>query len=256
MHSPASVDRCFTFINCQLAPPDRPAHHPEQPLGIRTVTISRQAGSGAHSIAGKVTELLQAEAPWPSCPWTIFDRNLVERVLEDHKLPSRLARFMREDTISEISDIMDELFGLHPSSWTLAHKTAETILHLAELGGVILIGRGAALVTARLNYVMHVRIVGSLERRLARLEETCKMDRRAAADFIHREDEGRKRFLRQYFDHDIDDPLLYHLTINTDLVTIDEAAHLIAHEVLRSRSHPSLFAARKPEPTLVPVEKS
>jgi hypothetical protein len=42
----------------------------------------------------------------------LFDRNLVEKVPVDHNLPARLARFMPEDRISQVSDTMDELFGL------------------------------------------------------------------------------------------------------------------------------------------------
>jgi hypothetical protein len=38
-----------------------------------------------------------------------------EKVLEYHHLPSRLARFMNEDRISEISDTMDDP-SLHPPS--------------------------------------------------------------------------------------------------------------------------------------------
>jgi hypothetical protein len=78
----------------------------------------------------------------------VFDRNLVDKVLEDHDLPAQLARFMPEDRASELSNIMDGLFGLHPHSETLVRKTAETILHLAELGNVVVIGRGSNIVTA------------------------------------------------------------------------------------------------------------
>ena len=83
--------------------------------------------------------------------------------MEDHDLPERVARFMPEDRASEISDTMEELFGLHPPSWLLVRKVTETILHLAELGNVILIGRGAAVITANLDHVFHVRLIGSLE---------------------------------------------------------------------------------------------
>ena len=41
--------------------------------------------------------MLQGQVPAGAPPWTIFDRNLVERVLEDHDLPARLAKFMPED---------------------------------------------------------------------------------------------------------------------------------------------------------------
>ena len=41
----------------------------------------------------------------------------------------------------------------------LVHKTAKTILQLAEMGNVIIIGRGANVVTAHMNNIFHVRLV-------------------------------------------------------------------------------------------------
>jgi hypothetical protein len=178
-----------------------------------------------------LAELLQARSPQASPPWTVFDKNLVEKVLEDHHLPSRLARFMREDRISEISDTMDELFGLHPPSWTLVRKTADTILRLAEVGHVILIGRGAHVITRNLDYVFHVRLVGSLERRVKYMQELEHLSADAARDLVRRDDVGRARFLKKYFKRDINDPLLYHLVINTDLICYDDAARMIADQV-------------------------
>ena len=56
--------------------------------------------------------------------------------------------------------------GLHPSSWTLVQQTNATILQLAQMGNVILVGRGATVITSKLNNVFHVRLVGSLEKRI------------------------------------------------------------------------------------------
>lgn len=226
------LERCLSFINCQIHPPHGtiPAYRDGEHR--RAITISRQAGSGAHVVAEKLAELLQGQEPQETCPWTIFDKNLVEKVLEDHHLPSRLGKFMREDRISEISDTMDELFGLHPPSWTMVHQTAESILHLAELGHVIIIGRGASIITRKLDYVFHVRLVGSLEKRAKYVQQRDpSLSERAALEMIQEEDHGRTRYLRKYFDKDVEDPLLYHLVINTDLVPYEEAARVIAGAV-------------------------
>ena len=139
---------------------------------------------------------------------------------------------MPEDRISEVSDTMDELFGLHPSSWTLVHKTADTILRLAELGHVILIGRGATVITRKLDSVFHVRLVGSFERRVQYIQELNHSTRQAAVEVVRREDLGRARYLKKYFDEEIENPLLYHLVINTDLVSYEEAAAMIADAVV------------------------
>lgn len=232
MNTEYGLERCRTFLNAQLQTAGKPGAAAKAGVARRAVSISRQTGSGAHNVAEKLAARLQALGPKFACPWTVFDRNLVEKVLEDHNLPQRLAQFMPEDRVSEIADAMDELFGLHPPSWTLVHQTTETILRLAELGNVILIGRGATIITGKLDYVFHVRLVGSLERRVKHIQEMNHLSKEAALDLIRREDRGRKRYLKRYFNTDLDDPLLYHLVVNTDLVSYDEAARIIADAVM------------------------
>ncbi len=229
----------MSFINCHLQSPRGPGSDHPAPPARRVVTISRQTGSGGHNVAQRLLGLLQS--PWASglCPWAVFDRDLVEKVLRDHNLPKRLARFMPEDRILEISDTMDELFGLHPSSWTLVHKTADTILRLAELGHVILIGRGANVITRKLDYAFHVRLVGAFETRVRYIQEMNQSTDAAARELVRHEDLGRARYLKKYFDEDIENPLLYHLVINTDLVPHEEAAEMIAQAVMGKLNVPA-----------------
>ncbi|MCL4786383.1 MAG: cytidylate kinase family protein [Verrucomicrobia bacterium] len=234
MDDAVGLDRCFAFINCQLRPADRSAGRDAEARRLPAVTISRQAGCGALVVAEKLAARLQACSPKGAPPWTVFDRNLMEKVLEDHHLPARLAKFLPEDRITELQDIMDEVFGLRPPSLTIVHQVTETILHLAELGGVILIGRGGNVITARLPNVFHVRLVAPLEQRVEHAHEYYGMTKKAARDFCLREDRGRKRYLKKYFHADADDPLLQHLTINTGLVDYDEAARIIA-DAMRNR---------------------
>lgn len=243
MNPPVDFGRCLTFINCQLLPNAKAVLPAESKLRWRVVTISRQAGTGGHFIAEKLAELLQAQSPEGSPSWIIFDRNLVERVLADHHLPARLEKFMPEDRISQIEDTLDELFGLHPPSWTLVEKTGETMLRLAELGNVILIGRGGNVITSRLDYAFHIRLVGSLDARTTFIKADRHLDERAARELIQQEDDGRRRYLKKYFHKEIDDPLLYHLVINTPVVGHAAAANLIAHTMC-SNGEP-VFSAQK-----------
>jgi len=227
-----SLERCLSYIDCHLQSPHGPAHVSRQ-VHAPAVTISRQTGAGGIPIADKLAERLNAHRPRGTVTWTVFHKNLVEKVLEEHHLPARLAEFMPEDKVSGIADAVEELLELHPSSWSLVRQTTETILGLAELGHVILVGRGANVITARLSHVFHVRLVGSLDQRAVRVQEHYRLGRRAALAFLRREDAGRARYLRKYFKKDVDDPLLYHLTINTDNVSMEEAAEMIGSAVLR-----------------------
>lgn len=233
-HEPA-FDKCRAFIDCQLQATKSPHYHP--PLEPRCITLSRLTGSGAHAIADHLALYLQQQDTPAHCPWTVFDRNLVEKVLEDHHLPKNLAQFMKEERISEIDNAVEELLGLHPSQWTLVEHTTDTILRLAEMGNVILVGRGASIITRHLKGAFHVRLVASPERRLQRVIEYYHLERTQAMDFMLTEDRNRERYLRKYFGKELDDPLIYHLTINTDLISNEEAVRLIGDAVIRrSRS--------------------
>lgn len=235
------LERCFAFINCQLNPGGKATYVAETD-SRRFITISRQGGCGAHAVAEKLAERLQARTPPDSCPWAIFDRNLVEKVLDDHHLPKRFEKYMPEDRNLEIADVMEELFDLHPSSWTLVHKTCESILRVAQLGRCIFIGRGADLITDRLEHGFHVRLVGSVEIRIERMMSLTGLDRPAAEARIAEQDRARRRFVKKYFDEDIDNPLLYELVINTDHFSLDEVARLIAEAAFAPHVHGKISA--------------
>ena len=82
-----------------------------------------------------------------------------------------------------------------------------------------------------MDHVFHVRLVGSLERRVKRLQELDGLGHEAALRRAQKEDVARRRYLKQFFGKSIDDALLYHLTINTDRVSLDEAAQMIFAEL-------------------------
>jgi len=187
-------------------------------------------GSGGRTVASQLAEYLAPHAPY-GCHWTIFDHELIKKVLEDHGLPARLAEFLPESSKPRLREMMSTLRGKLPSTTKLVEQTVETIWHLAEGGYVILVGRAANVVTARLPNVFHVRLVGSLENRIERVEEVYDFDRRAAEEYIRTQDTAKRNYLKEYFGQDIDDAQLYHLVINTDRIPYGETAKLIADAV-------------------------
>lgn len=189
------------------------SHRPDRQPAI---TISRQTGTRGHLIGEKLVDYLNKNNPTASRPWTLFDKGLISTVIEDHHLPARMVRYLPEDKVSEIASTIEEILGLHPSNWTLIHETMETILRLAELGNTVIYGRGGNIITAHLKKVLNVRLVGSMVRRIPQAAEQYDVSLEDAPSLIIKEDRGRKRYIKSYFDKDIDDPLLYGLFINTD----------------------------------------
>jgi Cytidylate kinase-like family len=232
MNGKSSFDKCLVYIGAQLESGSKNLRGQSRKRIEPSVAISRQTGAGGIPIAEHLAEYLQSHGPQTQRPWTVFDKNLVQQVLTDHNLPQEIARYMPEDRVSQISDMVEEVLGLHPASWTLLWQTTETILRLAALGNVILVGRAANVITGQLDNVFHVRLVGSETERVKLVEEFYHLNHRAALEFMRKEDRGRQRYLKRYFHRDIDDPLLYHLIINTDRISYEDATQLIGDSVL------------------------
>ena len=219
-----------SYLSSQAAAEEK-AYQPQQP----SITISRETGSGAVTIAQMVVERLNAvpKSPGDSASWMVFDRNLAKQVLIDHELPQKLERFMVEDARLPVEAIVEELLGLHPTQWTLAQHTTKTILRLAGLGRAILVGRGAEAITRRLPFVFHVRLVAPLEKRIQHASRYYNLTEEDAAKMIKEADHARGRYLRRYFDADVEDPLLYDLVLNTGRLGFVRTADLIAHAAMR-----------------------
>jgi hypothetical protein len=113
----------------------------ERREGRPFVTISRQAGAYGTTIAQMLAEYLVKQDRRKNSPWIVFDHELLKKVTEEHDFPETIAPYLSESAITEIDDILEELFGLHPAKSYLVHKMSETILHLANVGHVILVGR-------------------------------------------------------------------------------------------------------------------
>lgn len=224
----SALDQCNAYILRQLQNSKKSlsadAPRPSGPA----VTISYQTGAGAHEIAGLLAKRLQSADSKEDFPWTVFDHHLVGKVLEEHHLPQSLAKFMPEDRRSYIQDVIEEFAGVRPPSWVTAPQVAETVLHLADAGHVILVGRGASVITARMPNVFHVRLIAPLPMRITRVQETNHLTQEEASKFVAKSDRGRGRYAKAHFDVCVDDDLLYHLVINTDRIPIPEAVELIS----------------------------
>ena len=213
--------RAYLVSQKDRAGAGHPAHQP-------FVTISRQAGAGAETVAQLLAAKLNAKAGKDEQPWTVFDKNLISKVLEDQNLPQAIAKHVHEDKDTTMQALVGELLGIHPSMWTIFHHTSDTILKLARIGRAIIVGRGGNIITAKLKGGAHVRLVAPETVRLAHLETHFKLDDKAAQKYLHDEDAGRRRYVKTNFDRDIDDPLLYDAVLNTATLGFDRTADIIA----------------------------
>jgi cytidylate kinase len=228
MMSKSSIDRFGRYLSAQAI-----EGRNEFCLPRPAVTISRETGVGAAKIANAVAQQLDRDCSGEDgCPWAVFDRNLVKKILEDHQLSATMEKFMPKNAPFPLSDALETLLGLHPSSWNLREYADETIRRLAANGNVILVGRGAAIITSLLPNVLHVRLVAPFNLRVQNYAESYNITAKEAARVVRESDEARHRYVQTYFGVNVADPWLYDLVINTDRTGNELAAKIIASTVV------------------------
>ena len=224
MHSTTSINRYLEALSThRLKDGEKPP--PVRPF----LTISREVGAGGRSVGQKVVNILNASSH--EVPWTMFDKELIEVVREQHNLPENVARYMTEASVNDITDFVGEMLGLHPSSFELVRKTNETIITLARLGNTAIVGRGGNLLTRGMAGGFHVRLVAPMEWRLQHLQEIQKLSEKEASARLNNTDNNRRKYVRDHFDTDVEDILEYDCVINTGFLSFDAAAAMIVRHI-------------------------
>lgn len=209
-------------------------------MSLAIVTLSRQLASGGNSIACGVAQVLglrvvdlgvinqaAAEAGIPQI--TIEElgyegrRGLVERILrvvyEMPAVPTTLEPSSRDATAA--STIFDSFLSplYRPMSVSMREyaQIADMVIRdLAREGNIIVVGRAGQVVLKDVPGVLHVRIIASLDRRVAVLMEREGIDRRQATARLRASDRARADYLQRYHGANWADTILYDLVINTD----------------------------------------
>jgi cytidylate kinase len=201
------------------------------------ITISRQFMAGASEVAAHAAESLQ---------WTVVDDTLIDAVAErsefssddveglEESVPSFLERFAQSSALSSPENILSIPSAIEgPEALKLAHITREVIEELGHRQRLIFVGRAAAAVLASERDAIHVRLVASFEYRVRRAMTRLEIGESDARSTVEERDEGRERYHWELFGRDWNDPVNYHLVLNTEALGTAGSAEMI---VARARA--------------------
>ena len=122
-----------------------------------------------------------------------------------------------------------------------------TMHDLAEVGNVVIVGRGSYIILKDMPGVLRVGVVASVEDRIQTIMERERIDREDAEGTVEARDKARVNFFKRFFgiEHP-DSPELYHLVVNTSDVDLDYAVELVVQASValeEGRLRPKVTAA-------------
>lgn len=224
------VDLSKSYLFCQLKRSEIAGSDGYHPRLLPFITISREAGTGESNITQMLLEELGKSQHQSECPWTLYDKDLVKRVIDDYNLRA-MQGILPEKKFSDIQTMFEELFGLHPTKREMAHNISKTILKLADMGNAIIVGRGSFYITRHHSNGLHIRLIGSVQKRTKHMIEEYNLGVKQAEEYIKKEDMQRYDYVKKLFGVDLKEPHYYDLIINTDRITQREIVTMICEHV-------------------------
>jgi cytidylate kinase len=104
----------------------------------------------------------------------------------------------------------------------------ETIEQTAARGKAVIVAHAASYAIGHGDGVLRVLVTASPETRTTRVAEAEGLDQAGAARALKDSDAGRADYLKRFYDVREESPTHYDLVLNTDALSIEQAADLIA----------------------------
>lgn len=196
--------------------------------GYPFITISRQTGAGGNKLAEAIlSEMEKCSSSDLYAGWKVFDRDLCTLIAEEKDLDVVLEELLSEEYHSQFSEFINDFMRARTSQYEVLKRMFQITRTLTSVGKVVIVGHGSSFVTRDLPGGIHLRLVASEHDRVRAIMKTKALDKDAAKREIMRIDKERMHFVRDYFMHDIDDPLMYDVVWNTSAEPIEYLASTI-----------------------------
>jgi len=185
------------------------------------IAISREAGAGGAEIAQKAGEILG---------WPVFDRQLLDHMAEQYQLPRDMLEYVDEKKTNWLFECFGKwLSGRVVTQSEYISHLGQVVLMAARHTNTIFVGRGARFLLPG-DRGVSVHVVAPKKMRIERTMQLQGWPEAQAEQYVNQADAGRRKFVKEYFNHDVGDPHLYDLVINRRHIGITAAAGLIVEQ--------------------------
>lgn len=182
------------------------------------ITISRDPGAGGSEIARRLAKALGLD---------LIGGQIIQHVADSAKMSRRVIESLDEREVTFRETLLSSLFGENrPWPGDYLHHLTRVIGTIGIFGNVILVGRGANFILPK-ERVFRVRIIAPMDFRIKYLMEDRGYTKIEAEQFLVKKENNRKAFARKYFNTDINDPMHYDITINTEKIPMAAATESI-----------------------------
>ena len=203
------------------------------------ITISRQSGCEANEVARILCQKLNYQLLNKELMMDLAKELRQEPSQAEETPTSSKAAAWLERVLNPFYNPNDSLY-VDQKEISFASGQPLTIRQVRELiqaayarGNIVIVGRGSQVILASKPDVLHVRLIGSPEKRIQMWQKRASLSYDEAKKRMERRDRAHVDFVKNYFDADITQQAWYDLIISIDHFTKDAIAELILQALPR-----------------------
>jgi cytidylate kinase len=197
------------------------------------IAIGRELGAGGRAIGERVANLLGAQ---------LLDKQIVDLVAARIGAPASYVEARDENVEGFVERLFRLITAAQPEAygesgipdWSeerLVQLTAGIIEERAGNEPLVVIGRGAPVLLRKRDDVLRVFVTASTDVRAERVAARTGKPREEALREVKASDQRRAAYMQQHYGVDWRDARLYDVVINTDRLSFDDGARLVASTV-------------------------
>jgi cytidylate kinase len=200
---------------------------------MAVITISKEFGTESEKVASLVAQQLGYE---------YIGNSLIAEIAKELRISeseaeafrktsqSRILRLVDRYTCSIVQKVVDREHGcLDDKNY---YETTKRLVEKSyDAGDVIILGWGGQCILRGRPNTLHVHLKKDAETKINEVMEKRNLDHKAAKDYIEKEEDDSRAYVKEYFKEDWTDARLYDLIIDMGKNTVDKAVNMICDHV-------------------------
>ena len=201
---------------------------------MAVITISRQFGAGGITLGKMIADELG---------YTFADEDIVKMVAKEANVSPHWVETVEKEAGGKLSRIITKMVSKPLVERILKDERGYIdeemyldylvliIAQIADEGDVVILGRGSQYILDDHPDAYHILLINNVENRAKFMMEHYDLSRTKAEQVVNREDKRRMNLYRKLGKTDYDDSSLYHLVLNMNRISLEQAKKLVCNLV-------------------------
>ena len=201
---------------------------------MAVITISRQYGAGGKTLGKMIANKLD---------YTFADSDIIQQIAKEANVSPHWVESFEKEAGTKLSRVISSMVSQRWVDRILKDERGYLderiyldylvliVAKMADEGDVVMLGRGSQYILNDHPDAFHVLLINELEHRIKFIVDRYNVSEKQAARIVNNEDKRRLTLYHRLGKEDYDNPKLYHLVINMNRFSLEQANELVCNMV-------------------------